>query len=86
MEFLTQDRGYDNVLLGQGCRTPHGEVIDEHGTMVERRLAKEKRKTLGETCFIATSYTANLTWSPRIEPGQLDDFDIKVVFLSLQYA
>jgi hypothetical protein len=28
---LTEDRGYDSVLLGQSNRTPHGAVIDEYG-------------------------------------------------------
>jgi hypothetical protein len=28
-------RGYDNVLLGQGYRTPRGAVVDEYGAMVE---------------------------------------------------
>jgi hypothetical protein len=31
----TQDRGYDNVLLGQGYRTPRGAVIDDYGAMKE---------------------------------------------------
>jgi hypothetical protein len=35
MKPLTLDREYDNVLLGQGYRTPHGAVIDEYGAMVE---------------------------------------------------
>jgi hypothetical protein len=30
MKPLTQDRVYDNVLLGQGYLTPHG---DEYGSM-----------------------------------------------------
>jgi hypothetical protein len=32
---LTEDRGCDNVLLGQSNRTPHGTVTDEYGAMVE---------------------------------------------------
>jgi hypothetical protein len=36
MKPLTYDRGYDNVLLGQGYRTPRGAVIDEYGAVVER--------------------------------------------------
>jgi hypothetical protein len=32
---LTEDRGYDSVLLGQSNRTPHGAVIGEYGAMVE---------------------------------------------------
>jgi hypothetical protein len=32
---LTEDRGYDSVLLGQSNRTSHGAVIDEYGAMVE---------------------------------------------------
>jgi hypothetical protein len=35
MKPLTSDRGGDNALLVQGCRTPHGAVVDEYGTMVE---------------------------------------------------
>lgn len=35
MKHLTYDGGYDNLLLGQGCRTPHGAVIDEYGAVVE---------------------------------------------------
>jgi hypothetical protein len=27
--------GYDNVLLGQGYRTPRGALIDEYGAVVE---------------------------------------------------
>jgi hypothetical protein len=27
MKPVTQDRAYDNVLLGPGCRTPYREVI-----------------------------------------------------------
>jgi hypothetical protein len=30
---LTQDRRYDNVLLGQAYRSHYGEVMDEHGAM-----------------------------------------------------
>jgi hypothetical protein len=41
MKPLTLDRGYDNVLLGQGYRTPRGAVIDEYGAMVESWLAGE---------------------------------------------
>jgi hypothetical protein len=33
MKRLTYDRGYDNVLLGQGYRTPRGAVIDENGAV-----------------------------------------------------
>jgi hypothetical protein len=33
---LTEDRGYDNMLLGQGYHTPRGAVIDEYGAMVEQ--------------------------------------------------
>jgi hypothetical protein len=35
MKPLTSYRGYDNVLLGQGYRTPRGAVIDEYAAMVE---------------------------------------------------
>jgi hypothetical protein len=35
MEPLTEDQGYDNVLLGQGYRKPRGVVIDEYGATVE---------------------------------------------------
>jgi hypothetical protein len=35
MKPLTEDRGCDNVLLGQGYRTPRGAVIDEYGAVVE---------------------------------------------------
>jgi hypothetical protein len=35
MKPLTYDRGYDDVLLGQGCRTPRGVVINENGAMME---------------------------------------------------
>jgi hypothetical protein len=35
MKPLTLNQQYDNVLLGQGYRTPRGAVIDEYGEMVE---------------------------------------------------
>jgi hypothetical protein len=35
MKPLTQDRGDDNVMLGQSYRTPHGAVIGGYGAMVE---------------------------------------------------
>jgi hypothetical protein len=35
MKPLTLDKGYENVLLGQGYRIPHGAVIDEYGAMME---------------------------------------------------
>jgi hypothetical protein len=35
MKPLTEDRGYNNMLLGQGYRTRHGAVINEYGAMVE---------------------------------------------------
>jgi hypothetical protein len=35
MKLLTEDRGYDNELLSQGYRTPHGTVIDEYGAVVQ---------------------------------------------------
>jgi hypothetical protein len=47
MKPLTYDRGYDNVLLGQGYRTPRGAVIDEYGAVVEWWLAGETDE-LGE--------------------------------------
>jgi hypothetical protein len=34
MKLLIYDQGYDNVLLGQGYRTPRGAVRDEYGAMV----------------------------------------------------
>jgi hypothetical protein len=41
---LTQDRRYDNVLLGQAYRSPYGEVIDEQwndGMMTSRRKTED---------------------------------------------
>jgi hypothetical protein len=35
MKPLTHDRRYDNMLLGQGYRTPHGAMIDEYGTIMQ---------------------------------------------------
>jgi hypothetical protein len=35
MKPLTQDPGYDNVLLMQGYRTPRGAVTDEHVAIVK---------------------------------------------------
>jgi hypothetical protein len=32
---VTEYRGYDNVLLGQGYHTPRGAVIAEYGAVVE---------------------------------------------------
>jgi hypothetical protein len=34
MKPVSEDRGCDNVLLGQDCRTPRGAVIDEYGATV----------------------------------------------------
>jgi hypothetical protein len=39
MKSLTQDQGYDNVLLGLGYRTPRGAVINEYGTVEKWCLA-----------------------------------------------
>jgi hypothetical protein len=39
---------YDNVLLGQGCRTPHGAGIDGYGAMVELWLAGGEREKIRE--------------------------------------
>jgi hypothetical protein len=36
MKPLTHYLGFENVLLGQGYRTPHGAVTDEYGAMVEQ--------------------------------------------------
>jgi hypothetical protein len=41
MKPLTEDQGYDNVLLTQSYHAPHGVVIDEYGAMVELWLAGE---------------------------------------------
>jgi hypothetical protein len=49
MKPLTYDRGYDNVLLGQGYRTPRGAVMDEYGAVVEL-LAEQNQRTRRETC------------------------------------
>jgi hypothetical protein len=36
MKPLTQNRGYCNVLLGQGYYRTHGAVINEYGVMGEK--------------------------------------------------
>jgi hypothetical protein len=36
MKPLTQDREYDNMLLGQGYHTPHGVVIGDNVATVEQ--------------------------------------------------
>jgi hypothetical protein len=35
MKPLTYDRGYDNVLLGQGYSMSQGAMINGYGAMVE---------------------------------------------------
>jgi hypothetical protein len=35
---------YDNVLLGQGYRTPHGAVINEYGAMGGMMISRGKPK------------------------------------------
>jgi hypothetical protein len=42
MKPQLNDRGYDNVLRGQGYRTPQGTVKDRDGAMVEWWLAGER--------------------------------------------
>jgi hypothetical protein len=42
MKPLTEDRGYDNVLLGQGYRTPREAVIDEYGAIVKMIIIRGK--------------------------------------------
>jgi hypothetical protein len=37
----TKSRRYDNMLLGQGCHTPRGALIDEYGAMAGWWLAGE---------------------------------------------
>jgi hypothetical protein len=70
MKPLTLYRGYDNVLLGQGCRTPRGAVIDEYGAVVKWWLAGENRRTGSETCCSVTSSTTNITWRHSgLNPG-----------------
>jgi hypothetical protein len=61
MKTLSWDRGYDNVLLGQDYRTPHGAVADGYGAMAERRLAAENRSTRTKACFSVISSTTTLT-------------------------
>jgi hypothetical protein len=60
MKYLTSYRGYDDVLLGQGYRTPRGAVIDEYGAMVGWWSAGENRRTRRKTCSSATSLTTNV--------------------------
>jgi hypothetical protein len=70
MKPLTLDQGYDNVLLGQSYRTPHGAMIHVYGAMVEWYW-QGKTKELGrKTCPSATLSTTNPTWiDPGANPG-----------------
>jgi hypothetical protein len=55
MKPLTYDRGYDNVLLAQGYRTPRGAVIDEYGAggiMISRGKLKNSEKNLLQSHFV----------------------------------
>jgi hypothetical protein len=47
MKTVTEDREYDNVLLGQGYRTPDGAVVYEYGAMVDWWLAGEIKELGG---------------------------------------
>jgi hypothetical protein len=70
MRVLTEDRRYDNVLLGQSYRTPCGAVIDGYGAVMEWWLAGENRRTWRRACTNATSSMTNATWNhPELNLG-----------------
>jgi hypothetical protein len=74
MKPLTEDWGYDNVLLGQDYRIPHGMVIDEYGAMVEWWLARENQRSQRKTGSSATLSTTNITWiHPELNLGLLGE-------------
>jgi hypothetical protein len=59
-------RGYDNVLFGQGYRSPSGAVTNEYEAVLEMIKSSIKWKTRRKFCSRAT----NFTWHhPGFEPG-----------------
>jgi hypothetical protein len=67
----THDRGYDNVLLGQGYRIPRGAVIDENGwsndgMVIERGKPNNSERNLLHFHFV---YHKSHLKSPGIDPG-----------------
>jgi hypothetical protein len=62
---ITYDQGYDNMLLGQGYRTPNAAVING-GMMIGRRKSKNSEKHLLHCHFV---YHESYLKSPRNEAG-----------------
>jgi hypothetical protein len=60
MTSLTQDRGCDNVLFGQGYRTPHGA---EMGWSDSGMMISGGNITWRIPCSNSTSSTTNITWN-----------------------
>jgi hypothetical protein len=70
-EFPYLGQWYDNALLGQSYRTPHGAVIGECGT-VEKRLLAGGTEELGKKPTKAQIFHSQFHLkSPEIEPGSL---------------
>jgi hypothetical protein len=70
---LTQDRGYGNVLLGQGCRTPHwaGHTSMEQCWMINTRK-QNKDKTVLQCHFLLHHESYLKSSGPDIsEPNRL---------------
>jgi hypothetical protein len=59
MKPLPWVAGCDNMLLGQGYRTPRGAVVGEYEQWFELRLTVENRRTISCT---------NLTSHPGLKP------------------
>jgi hypothetical protein len=55
-----RDRGYDNVLLGQGSRSHQRALIEEYGSKGEMVISRANSK---KCCSIATSSTLKLIWN-----------------------
>jgi hypothetical protein len=79
MKVLTSDRWYENVLLGQGPRTPHGAITDKNWAMGECRLAGEDRSS-EENCCSAISSTTNPTSS---HPGLTAEIIKLLIYLTI---
>jgi hypothetical protein len=65
----TWDRGYDNVLLGQGYRTPRGAVIDEYGATMGWWLAGEQKNSEKNLLQCHFGHCEFYSKSPGIEVG-----------------
>jgi hypothetical protein len=57
----------DNVPLGQGCPTPHGEMMNEYGAVMELQLTPHTEETQRGAWRSDTSSTTNHMKSSRTE-------------------